>query len=85
MANVREYIQINPRVKTNKALGIVFPFNVEGVFPLSYTTKEQVKSNLLNVLLTICGMISKFILINFLKITLLMMFFLEKLKIMQKN
>jgi uncharacterized protein len=52
MANVREYIQINPRVKTNKALGIIFPFNVEGVFPLSYTTKEQVKSNLLNVLLT---------------------------------
>ena len=52
MANVREYIQINPRVKTNKALGIVFPFNAEGVFPLSYTTKEQVKSNLLNVLLT---------------------------------
>ena len=55
MANVREYIQINPRVKTNKALGIVFPFNVEGVFPLSYTTKEQVKSNLINLLLTSPG------------------------------
>ena len=52
MANVREYIQINPTEKRNRALGIVFPFNVEGVFYSSYTTKEQVKSNLLNVLLT---------------------------------
>tara|TARA_R110000823_G_scaffold262309_1_gene382960 strand:+ start:295 stop:783 length:489 start_codon:yes stop_codon:yes gene_type:complete len=52
MANVREYIQINPTEKRNRALGIVFPFNAEGVFYSSYTTKEQVKSNLLNVLLT---------------------------------
>ena len=52
MANVREYIQINPAEKRNKALGVIFPFNAEGVFYSSYTTAEQVKSNLLNVLLT---------------------------------
>ena len=52
MANVREYIQINPSEKRNKALGVIFPFNAEGVFFSSYTTAEQVKSNLLNVLLT---------------------------------
>jgi len=52
MANVREYIQVNPTEKRNKALGVIFPFNAEGVFYSSYTTKEQVKSNLLNVLLT---------------------------------
>ena len=33
-----------------------------------------------NVLLITCGMISKFILINFLKITPLMMSFLEEVK-----
>ena len=52
MANVREYIQINPLEKRNRALGVIFPFNAEGVFFSSYTTSEQVKSNLLNVLLT---------------------------------
>ena len=52
MANVREYIQINPAEKRNKALGVIFPFDGEAVFNLSYTTAEQVKSNLLNVLLT---------------------------------
>ena len=52
MANVREYIQINPTEKRNKALGVIFPFDGEAVFNSSYTTAEQVKSNLLNVLLT---------------------------------
>ena len=52
MANVRKYIRINPTVKRNKALGVIFPFDSEAVFNSSFTTKEQVKSNLLNVLLT---------------------------------
>ena len=53
MANVRDYIKINPIDKqSNVAVGVIFPFNAEGVFYSSYTTAEQVKSNLLNVLLT---------------------------------
>ena len=52
MASVRDYIKIDPTEKRNKALGVIFPFNAEAVFYSSYTTKEQVKSNLLNVLLT---------------------------------
>ena len=52
MANVRDYIQINPTEKRNKALGVIFPFDGEAVFNSSFTTAEQVKSNLLNVLLT---------------------------------
>ena len=53
MANVRQYIHINPIDReTDVAVGVPFPFNAEGVFYSTYTTKEQVKSNLLNVLLT---------------------------------
>tara|TARA_Y100000593_G_scaffold50844_2_gene95571 strand:- start:1145 stop:1606 length:462 start_codon:yes stop_codon:yes gene_type:complete len=53
MADVREYVQIIPiDEETNRAIGVRFPFNAEGVFHSTYTTKEQVKSNLLNVLLT---------------------------------
>ena len=51
--NIRDYIKINPiDQETNVAVGVVFPFNASGVFYSSYTTAEQVKSNLLNVLLT---------------------------------
>ena len=50
---IRDYIKIDPiNLDTDVAIGVVFPFNAEGVFYSSYTTKEQVKSNLLNVLLT---------------------------------
>ena len=53
MANPREYIKINPiDTQTDVAIGVPFPFNAEGVFYSTYTTSEQVKSNLLNVLLT---------------------------------
>lgn len=53
MANPREYIKINPiDVQTDVAIGVPFPFNAEGVFYSTYTTSDQVKSNLLNVLLT---------------------------------
>ena len=49
----RNYIQIDPiNVDTDVAIGVPFPFNAEGVFYSTYTTKEQVKSNLINVLLT---------------------------------
>ena len=49
----RSYTRINPiNLETNVAIGVSLPFNGEGVFDSTYTTKEQAKSNLLNVLLT---------------------------------
>jgi phage baseplate assembly protein W len=53
--NYRRNIKINPvDLPENEevAVGIIFPFNNSGVFFQSYTTKEQVKSNLINLLLT---------------------------------
>ena len=53
MARVREYTKINPiDEQLDTAIGVTLPFDSDAVFNLSYTTKEQVKSNLLNVLLT---------------------------------
>ena len=50
MANVRKYIQIDPiNDRENVAIGIRFPFNAEGVFYSTYTTKEQAKNNLINI------------------------------------
>lgn len=52
----REFINIDPiDLNKNAAVGVVFPFAAPGVFFSSYTTKEQVKSNLINVLLTVQG------------------------------
>ena len=46
-------ISIHPLdLKANVAFGVVFPLMDEGVFKQSLTIKEQVKSNLLMVLLT---------------------------------
>ena len=53
--NYRRNIKIYPvDLPENEevAVGIIFPFNNSGVFFQSYTTKEQVKSNLINLLLT---------------------------------
>jgi len=53
MASIERYKQINPLdLDNNRAIGVVFPFDAEAVFHSSYTTKEQIKSNLINVLLT---------------------------------
>ena len=53
MANVRDYTKINPiDIQLDRAIGVPFPFNSEAVFGSTYTTNEQVKSNLLNVILT---------------------------------
>ena len=53
MASVRDYIRINPLDTDNRrAVGVRFPFNAEGVFFSTFTTAEQVKSNLINLLLT---------------------------------
>ena len=52
----RSYTQVDPiNLETNVAIGVSLPFDGEGVFNSTYTTKEQVKSNLLNLLLTESG------------------------------
>tara|TARA_B110000211_G_C14006485_1_gene521053 strand:- start:392 stop:805 length:414 start_codon:yes stop_codon:yes gene_type:complete len=40
---------------TRKAIGVKIPFNKSGVFQFNYTTKDQIKSNLINLLLTSPG------------------------------
>jgi len=53
MANVRDYIRINPiDIELDRAVGVSLPFSGEAVFNSTYTTAEQVKSNLLNIVLT---------------------------------
>ena len=51
----RRNIQINPidlPQNDKVAIGVTLPFNGPGVFNSSYATKDQVKSNLINLLLT---------------------------------
>ena len=46
-------ISINPiDLNKNVAVGVVFPLMAGGIFQQSFTFKEQVKSNIINVLLT---------------------------------
>ena len=40
---------------TRKAIGVKIPFTKKGVFEFNYTTKDQIKSNLINLLLTSPG------------------------------
>ena len=50
MANIRNYIRINPLdLNKNVAIGVALPFNADGVFNQTFTQKEQVKSNLINL------------------------------------
>lgn len=54
----RRNIKINPidlPQNDKVAVGVTFPFDGPAVFNSSYTTKEQVKSNLINLLLTTPG------------------------------
>ena len=51
--NIGQEININPiDLQDSRAVGVIFPFNGNAVFRSSYTTQQQVKSNLINVLLT---------------------------------
>ena len=53
MRRLREETRINPiDTKSNVAVGISIPFNGTPVFSSTYTTKDQVKSNLINYFLT---------------------------------
>ena len=54
----RREINISPLdLKENDkvAIGVTLPFNGSAIFNQSFTTKEQVKSNLINLILTIPG------------------------------
>ena len=54
----RRNIKINPLDLPQNykvAVGVTFPFDGPAVFNSSFTTKEQVKSNLINLLLTTPG------------------------------
>ena len=54
----RREININPLdLKENDkvAIGVTLPFNGSAIFNQSFTTKEQVKSNLINLILTSPG------------------------------
>jgi len=49
-------IRVNPLdLQKNIAIGLSLPFNAPGVFKSTYTTKDQIKSNLINLLLTDIG------------------------------
>jgi len=48
--------RVNPLdLQKNIAIGVALPFNAPGVFKSTYTTKDQIKSNLVNLLLTDIG------------------------------
>jgi phage baseplate assembly protein W len=45
--------KINPLdLKNSVAIGIAIPFNGNAIFNLNYTTKDQIRSNLINFFLT---------------------------------
>jgi phage baseplate assembly protein W len=53
---IPQVVKIDPRdLDGNKAIGVSLPFNASGVFNKTYSTKDQIKSNLINLLLTSKG------------------------------
>ncbi len=53
---IPQVVRIDPRdLDKSKAIGVSIPFNAGGVFNSTYSTKDQIKSNLINLLLTYKG------------------------------
>ena len=53
---IPQTIRVNPLdLQKNIASGVSLPFDGPGVFNSTYTTKDQIKSNLVNLLLTDVG------------------------------
>lgn len=53
---IPQIVRIDPRdLDKNKAIGVSIPFNGGGVFRSTFSTKDQIKSNLINLLLTYKG------------------------------
>jgi phage baseplate assembly protein W len=50
---IPQTIRVNPLdLQKNIVIGVSLPFNAPGVFTKTYSTKDQIKSNLVNLLLT---------------------------------
>lgn len=50
---IPQTIRVNPLdLQKNIVIGVSLPFNAPGVFKKTYSTKDQIKSNLINLLLT---------------------------------
>ena len=50
---IPQTIRVNPLdLQKNISIGVSLPFNGPGVFKKTYSTKEQINSNLINLLLT---------------------------------
>lgn len=50
---IKQIVRINPLdLQPNISIGISLPFSGTGVFNKTYTTKDQIKSNLINLILT---------------------------------
>jgi phage baseplate assembly protein W len=53
---IPQTIRVNPLdLQKNIAIGVSLPFDGPGVFNSTFTTKDQIKSNLVNLLLTDVG------------------------------
>ena len=53
---IPQVVRIDPRdLDKNKAIGVSIHFNGGGVFKSTFSTKDQIKSNLINLLLTYKG------------------------------
>ena len=53
---IPQIVRIDPRdLDKNTSIGISLPFNASGVFNKTFSTKDQIKSNLINLLLTYKG------------------------------
>ena len=52
MTQRREFKINTLDIDKNKGIGIAIPFNPYNIFTITYSTKEQIKSNLLNFFLT---------------------------------
>ena len=53
---IPQTIRVNPLdLQKNIVIGVSLPFNAPGVFNKTYSTKDQIKSNLINLLLTVKG------------------------------
>jgi phage baseplate assembly protein W len=54
--SIPQIVRIDPRdLDKNIAVGVSIPFNGSGVFNNTFSTKDQIKSNLINLLLTYKG------------------------------
>ncbi len=53
---IPQVVRIDPRdLNKNTSVGVAIPFNAKGVFTSTKSTEEQIKSNLINLLLTYKG------------------------------